>query len=92
MAFSKVIVQGENGSLSVAEAAGFVTLQAAAKGSLGGGKAAGSVQFESLNRISLSGAQLLELAFDFLESKSPAGVVIIEEAVKAKALALLAQA
>lgn len=92
MAFSKTLVSGKLGSISVSESAGNLSLSASASGSLGGGDAAGVVSFSASNSVNIPGAMLVQLTFEYIESKSPSGVVLIEKEVQAAALAAVAAA
>jgi hypothetical protein len=92
MGFSKTLASGELGSVSVSESGGTLSLTATAQGSIGGGEAAGVVKFSSSNSLQITGAQLVQLAFEYIESKSSPGVVLIEKEVQAAALAAVSSA
>ena len=92
MGFSKDLVNADGVSVNVSESAGQVVLAASVSKSAGGGEAAGVVSLSASASVSVSATQLLGLLFQLVESKSPAGVVLIEKEVQAAAMAALASA
>ena len=90
MGFSMNLVQGADDSVMFSESAGMVSLSGSLDAQLGGGSVAGVVKIAGSATVSVGGAALLSALFALIESKSPAGAVVIEKEVQAAALALLA--
>lgn len=91
MNYSKTIPIGDKGNLTLSESAGVAKISVSLKSSLGGGEAAGVVSGSACIEVDVSASELAGLFFGLIESKSPAGVVVFEEAAKTEILSLLAQ-
>lgn len=89
--FSKDLVSAEGVSVNLSESSGKVVLSASVSKSLGGGSVEGVVGVSGSASISVDAAQLLGLLFELIESKSPAGIVLIEKQVQQAAMAALAK-
>ncbi len=71
MGFSKQIISGEYGSVTISEAAGVATVAASANGALGGGSVAGVASVSATVAVNLSAKQLIDAGFALAEAKFP---------------------
>lgn len=92
MSFQKTLVDAGGAKVDASESAGVVSLTGSLTEKLGGGEAAGVVSLQAQFGVQISAVQLANLLFELIESKSPAGVVLIEKEVQAAAIAALQSA
>lgn len=90
MGFSKTIALGSKGSLSISESLGKVSLNLSLSDSIGGGAVAGVASVGVSAFANVEASELANALFELIESKSPAGIQVVEKAVQAEVLKLLA--
>lgn len=80
MGFSKVLVSGQHGSVSVSEDGGHVVLSGSVSASVGGGEAKGVVGVSGSLALTLEAKQLIDLGLDLAAAKFPGAASLIEAA------------
>jgi hypothetical protein len=82
MSISKTLTL-PGGSFSINESGGNAVLEIKESESIGGGTAAGFLQIEGDGKVTLTGKQMMDIAFAYIESKLPSAAALIAKEVQA---------